>query len=278
ARCANGSRTGPVMRAYETAETFDLPDEEVIVAGDWHGDGPWVRRAFRAVKSVGGVATVLHVGDFALWDEGYFDVVDRAAQSAHVERVLVTPGNHEHYGKLQPLLDAANGRAVRLSDVVWALPRGFRFTVNGRSVLSAGGAPSVDYAWRRPGKDWWSEEAITDGDISRCATGGHADVMIAHDTVNGSGVFEVEKLLYTNPQGWSAEALEYARIGREKLTRIWDEVAPPLLFHGHYHVRGSGHRTDLGRRTESLAMNGMPGNMVLLRFEDLSVTDVHARD
>lgn len=256
----------------ETAETFALPDKTVAVSGDWHADVGWVQDILPKLR--GKVTTLLHVGDFALWpavEHADFAVsVDYWAKRAGIERVLVTPGNHEDWGRLQKLYDAHPGQAVRMSDAVWALPRGFRFTIDEASFLSFGGAVSVDRHHRVEGRSWWPEENVTERDVQRAISGGPADVMIAHDTVNGSGVWPVDRILLQTGQ-WPADVIAQADESRRKVTRVWDAVRPDVLFHGHYHVRGSGRRGD-GRRVEALDMNGRPGNVVLFQPRTREVT------
>lgn len=48
---------------------------------------------------------------------------------------------------------------VSLSDHVTVLPRGHRWEIAGRSFVSLGGAPSVDYLqpFRHQGESWWAE-------------------------------------------------------------------------------------------------------------------------
>lgn len=258
------------MRALETVCDLRLYDDRVVVAGDWHGNIGWIRAA---MPTIGGAArTVIHVGDFGLFnDQSFFRELDRLAKRAGVERILVTPGNHESWARLVALFDAHPRKAIRLSEVVWVLPRGFRFQIGDRKFVSLGGAPSIDRGYRKEGVDWWPEEMITDGDVARTIEGGWADVMIAHDTVDGSGVAEVERILSRPPLGMTDALAAYLDLGRERLTRTWRAVGPRLLFHGHYHVRGTGNLGG-GRQVISLGMDtDRLGNLVILDIVTLQV-------
>lgn len=133
------------MKVLETATIFDLPDERVVLAGDWHGNMRWAREAIPAAARTG-ASTILHVGDFGFWpgNEGayFLRAVDHWARQVQrpkgapgIERILVTLGNHEDYDGLDRARDEAGagpGVAVRVSEVVWALPRPFAFTFGGR--------------------------------------------------------------------------------------------------------------------------------------------------
>lgn len=258
------------ITVLDTADTFALPAEPVTVAGDWHGN---VRATVGTLPEID-TKTVLHVGDFGLYpDSDLQNLLEVLDEAEHIGRVLVTPGNHEDWVSLTELFAEHPGKALRISGKVWVLPRGFRFTLGERSVVSLGGAPSIDFEWRVSGDPHWSElEALTDADVDAAIAGGPADIMIAHDGVDGSGVLEIEHIL-AHPVGWSARALDYAREGRERLTRAWNGIKPLLLLHGHYHVRGSGVGAD-GRRVEALHQEGRRGNLVTLDPATLTVIDL----
>lgn len=258
--------------ALEAAETLDLPDNDVVVAGDWHGSTAWIQRALPAVR--GRATTLLHLGDFGLHAPTWLQSVDYWAKRAELERIVVTPGNHEDWSRLLAVMDPHPGQAVRLSETVWVLPRGgFRFTVGGRTVLSWGGAASIDRRARTRGRDWWPEELPTESEVEVAVAGGPADVMISHETVSGSGVDAVERMLLDNPQKWDHDALAYSALSRARTTAVWAAARPRLLLHGHMHLRGSSTLAD-GRRVESLAADQQEGNLVRLGVSDLSVEDI----
>lgn len=256
---------------HDVAPRLELADEHVVVAGDWHGNVRVVQRALPAVRGV--ASTMVHVGDFGLWDEAFFRSVDYWAERTGIERILVVDGNHEHHGKLRATFEQHPGGAVRLSTTIWALPRGYRFGIGGRDCIAFGGAASVDYLDRVPQRDWWPEEAPTDEDVKRAIEGGPADVMFTHEAVDGSGVGQVEEILAGNPLGWPAAALEYSQISRRRVSEVWQATRPRVLLHGHIHVRGTGHPAP-DMRVESLAADTEPGNLVRLDLSDLAVSEI----
>lgn len=258
------------LRVLEAAFTFDLPDTTVAVAGDWHGNAGWVGRAIPALGQIAPeVDTILHVGDF--WPTPQLcSAIDTWCGQSGIARVLVTLGNHEPYGDLTPLLDAHRWHAVRLSESVWVLPRPFRFTVAGIPFLSLGGAASVDAAWRVPGRDWWPDEAITDGQVEAAIEGGPATVMITHESPSTTPVESVLRILSSNPLGFPPRSLAYSAASREQVGRVWDAVRPSVLFHGHMHAPGVGATTD-GREVVSLGMDDQPGNLALLDVTHMTV-------
>ncbi|WBM79126.1 metallophosphoesterase [Cryobacterium breve] len=255
---------------------LSLPGEtRVAIAGDWHANTFWVQRAIPLLaRQAPGIRTILHVGDFAFWPgpegQSFLDTVDYWCRSAGIERVLVTPGNHEDWDRLDAEFAQHPGEAVRFSKVVWALPRGYRFTLGSRTLLSFGGGASLDYASRRIGKTWWLSEAPTDDDVAYAIAGGPVDVLITHEPING-GTVAVEMTLGSNPFGWSDKALVYAAASRDRVTKVWEAVHPSVLTHGHMHLADQIELDD-GRRVYSLANDGEDRNLGVLDLMDLGWT------
>ncbi|MGN7186973.1 metallophosphoesterase family protein [Microbacterium enclense] len=248
-----------------------LDDPAVAVAGDWHGNSSWIGRALPALhRDAPEVRTVLHVGDF--WpNRDFLTAVDFWCETAGIDLVLVTLGNHEPWAALTPLLE--RGAPAELSEHVTILPRPYRFTVGGRSVLSLGGAASVDRQWRREGVDWRPDERITDEMVERAVDGGRADLMVTHESPEGTPVEVVRRLLAGNPHGFPAVALAYSAASREQLSRVWDAVRPELLVHGHMHAAGGGVTGD-GRRVMSLGCDEQRANIAVLDMATLTARAV----
>lgn len=254
----------------------------VATAGDWHGQRAW---AAARLEDLGerGIDVVLHVGDFGLWPgpagKVYLRTVDEVCARYGIA-LLVTAGNHDDWSRLTARWDNPknrNGdgslRPLYLTDHIAFLPRGHRWDMGGRTFVSLGGAPSVDFEFRPKG-NWWPEEMMSQGDVDRTVAGGYADVFISHDAPGPPWcVPQVEEVLRTNPMGWSDRALDYATIGRERITDAFLGVAPRLLVHGHYHVHGQATiqlpGADYDTTIWALAANGQGGNIRLLDLDTL---------
>jgi hypothetical protein len=257
---------------------YDLayPGEtRVAVAGDWHANVLWVQSVIPALHSAAPDAkTILHAGDFGILPDrqgkAFLAAVDAQCKAAGIERILVTPGNHEDWSRLTQSFAARPDEAIRLTETVSVLPRGFRFAFGGRSFLSFGGAASLDFAYRRTRKTWWPEEMPTREDVAAAIAGGPVDVLITHETISG-GTSKVEAVVASNPMGWDEEALEYSTASRRLVTELWAGVEPTLLFHGHMHTAD---RTQLpnGQRIVSLGRDGQRKNIGLLRLDNLAWT------
>lgn len=257
------------MMIFEIAEALALPDDRVWVAGDWHGNEAWASLALRSMgQHDDHVKMLLHLGDF--WPhDAFLNAIDRETGRAGIERVMFIPGNHEPWPQLiQIEEDLAPGCAARISSTVWFLPRPYRFTVGGRSVLALGGTASVDAGSRTHGIDWWPEELMTQEHESAAVARGRADVMLTHESPV-SAVPEVQAILAKNPLGFPPQALAASEAQRERVERVWDAVRPDLLLHGHMHVFGD-RQFDDGRQIISLAADGQVGNIGLLDLRTLT--------
>jgi hypothetical protein len=248
-------------------------ETRVAFAGDWHGNGWWAPRALRRLNDeFRDVRTVLHVGDFGLMRgrgfAGYMAAIDEACQRNQIDRVLVTPGNHEDWDILNSQFADQPDQPVRCSERVWALPRGYRFSLGDRTFLSFGGAASVDYEYRTAGVDWWDSELPTTAEVERAIAAGPVDVMIAHDTVD-EGTPKVQLQLAANPQGWPVDALAYSALSRARVTEVWGKVRPAVLVHGHMHIADQIRLAD-DRQVISLGCDDQPGNVGVLDLRTLT--------
>ena len=147
--------------------------------------------------------------------------------------------------------------------------------MGGRSFVALGGAPSVNRVRLTEGIDWWPSEVIQEEHVETTIAGGHADVMLTHDSPGPPYCTEpIADVIQGNPWGWPDSILAYAQEGIDKVTRAVVGVKPLLLAHGHFHVAGqaavrlpgSTHETTIW----SLAANQDPGNVRLLDLDTLT--------
>ena len=238
-------------------------ETRVALAGDWHGDTSWVSKAIPYfARSMPGVRTVLHAGDFGYWrGSGFLKTVDFWSERANLTRILTTPGNHEDWPALIEAFSRNPGQPVQLSNVVWMIPRGFRFSLAGRSFMSFGGAASLDYA-DRTSRDWFYEEVATDSEIEAAIAGGSVQTLLLHETVDG-GTPLVERIIRANPMGWNSEELAYSAASRARVTRLAAAIKPEIVVHGHIHVQDEA-VTATGTRVYSLDCENSTSNLASL--------------
>lgn len=259
------------MKALEYASEITLPDERVAVCGDWHGNVGWARMIARSLHALAPeVTTMLHLGDWQMPPSP----TDELFAETNVDPIYVTLGNHEAWNEITPLLDKNPGAAVRVSDIVWLLPRPARLSIGGRRVLSLGGAASVDRKSRIEGLTWWPDEAITDEHVAAAISGGRADLMLTHESPANTPFLKVQTILRNNPQKFPASALEASAASRGRISEVWDAVRPELLAHGHMHIAAGGRAED-GRRVASLGRDGQNWNLGLLDMRTLKMATPH---
>ncbi len=225
----------------------------------------WVKTLSRVLPALApDVTTILQLGDW--WIDP--DVVDEALANTNIDRIYVTLGNHEPWDQVSPLLDASPGSSVRVSKLTWLLSRPARLTIGGRSVVSLGGAASVDRLWRIAGAGWWPAESVTDDMVAAATAGGHADLMLTHESPARTPVRAVREVLRSNPMGFPDETIAESAQSRERVAQVWDAVRPELLMHGHMHVAGGGATKD-GRRVASFGRDTMQGSLAFLDLSTL---------
>lgn len=215
------------------------------VAGDWHGNAAWATRAIRRISArlaAGEPHLIVHLGDFGVWPDAsgvaYLGAVEAALADAGMELWFID-GNHEDHSMLARLPPGRDGLR-RVSDRIWHIPRGHRWTWHGRTWLALGGAVSVDAAERVRGRDWWPEEEITPAQAAAVAADGHAEVLVTHDCPAG-----VSHTFPPAPASWSRADLARNAAHRRRLQDVADAVRPRWLIHGHLH-RSYQRQVDMG--------------------------------
>ena len=157
-----------------------------------------------------------------------------------------------------------------MSASVWVMPRGYRFSIQGRTFMSFGGAASLDAAYRRTRGTWWASEMPTPEEVAAAVAAGGVDVLVTHETIM-DGTARVEARIRANPMHWDKTALAYSRQSRQLITRLWQGVKPAILAHGHIHV--TDQRTlPNGQRIYALANDGERRNIAVLDLARLAWT------
>jgi predicted phosphodiesterase len=202
-------------------------------AGDWHGNGDYaVQAVYHAAGR--GADVLIQLGDFGYdFQARYLKVLTAALRETDMP-LLFVDGNHECFPTLYGYPVGEDGLR-QLTEAIWHLPRGMRWTWDGLRFLACGGAYSIDRRWREPGTSWWAGETVTDDDVQTCVDGGPADVLVSHDCPTGVDIPDLRRTAGIFP----ADALAASERHRQQLRRITNHTRPRWIWHGHYHVRHS---------------------------------------
>jgi len=162
------------------------------LVGDLEGDRDWAVNRLRALGGRGDVEVACQLGDlrFGMGEhhQEYLAAIESVC-AEHDLRLLCIGGNHENWALLDRLSaqprwqdDDGSPKPIDVSDHVTMLPRGHRWELGGRSFVALGGAPSVNRHVLTEGVDWWPSEVILDEHVAATIAGGHAEVMLTHDS------------------------------------------------------------------------------------------------
>jgi hypothetical protein len=253
--------------------------ERIMVAGDWHGNGPWATHVIGRLAELlrgNSIPTIVHLGDFGVWagqhGDRYLQDVSLALRHANALLYFVD-GNHEDFRRLQAALEHAErtmlpGRSsIPVENGIQWMRRGARWTWQGRRWLACGGAVSLDKAARTEGHDWWPEEEITAAEEQEIIAAGPADVIVTHDCPAG-----VRHSFPPPPYWWDVRDMARSDAHQERLQRIVDAVQPRWILHGHLH-RSYARTVDFGYgpvQVTGLNCDGQAGNYAVLNVKTMT--------
>lgn len=245
-----------------------MTDDKILLLGDVHGEGGWLRLAIRTASALG-ITRILQVGDFGFWPHyGTGRQFLNNASELLVENGIELwwiDGNHENHDILEAQQRDDDG-FWHLGPIVH-IGRGSRWVWSGRTFLGCGGAYSIDKNYRTEGQSWWSGETITEADLMNCGTTS-VDVLVTHDCPWGvTGTFG---------PGTVGDKDNYpeSAANRKRVAALCDTVQPRLLVHGHYHHRNSSIYKNT--QIEGFGRDGdARGAMGVLNLEDLTVDSIN---
>lgn len=251
---------------------------KIGLAGDWHGSFQWTRHALHTF-GVDGVKTIFHAGDFSLgWPGLWPDLINICEKICKLYdmKLYITPGNHENWEWINTREFDENG-LHQMTAHTFIMQRGARMplyfekedgTKDVRSLLSLGGAPSIDFDMRTPRVNWWPEEMILQSHVDEAVAGGHADIMICHDAPDGSTP-AVQRIIDTpwHESIFSRKGLSYAWEGRQMMNMVYQGIKPTVFAHGHFHAADVDQDEDT--LWISLGCNNQVNNIGTLDLETL---------
>lgn len=208
-----------------------MESREVLIVGDVHGEWGRLNRLIAKKKP----KVVLQVGDFGWWPamEIYKPLNTGGLRKKkwtlkgvkpNGSKVYWCDGNHEEH----PLLKQ-DGKVNEMYPGIFHCSRGSVIELNGKKILFAGGAYSIDKNMRTPGYDWFQEETIGYEDYDKMTSHDKVDIVISHTCPNS---FKKEL------SGNFAKANDASR---EALEGVLRKYKPEQWFFGHWHVYNTGY-------------------------------------
>ena len=204
----------------------------IFITGDTHGTIDFKKltmQHFSIQKELNKSDILIICGDSGLCWSGKDD--DKWLQQWYEDKnftTLIVDGNHENHMLISklPIIEKFGGRVHQISNSVFYAIRGEIYTINGKKILTFGGAESTDKQYRVEGYSWWEQESITQKDFNNALNNLErynydVDYFITH-----TGGSEVVKFLGFNI------------FTSDKYIDFILNSLPPRTRHycGHYHV------------------------------------------
>lgn len=174
---------------------------------------------------------IIQMGDMGVWpgNDGikFINNIQKKLMQADLQWFFIG-GNHEDYNQLHELIDSGN---LNIRPNITYIPNGSRWNWNSKVFGAIGGAFSIDFAQRTPGKSWWPDlEEAHPEDLVKLGTE-KLDVFLCHDTPYAP--YELRQF----------QAPEKLEIPSQRTRVILQEAVlttePELILHGHWHKRFS---------------------------------------
>lgn len=226
---------------------------KVLFAGDIHGQHEHLAWLFGRAVQLGATAIVA-CGDFGYWPHYSWGVEYlRLAETLTARTGIVlwwVDGNHENHDLLDQLA-ALHGTdspiPVAGPDVRW-IPRGCVVDLGGVTLMGFGGAYSVDWQHRTPGKTFWAQELITQEQVDALAAR-TVDILVTHEAPRGMQLGYKDSIPESIAQ-------------RDLVQQIQDKVHPALHVCGHHHVEACWFNDDT--EVHVIGRDGMGDRSILL--------------
>lgn len=200
----------------------------LYIAGDWHGSTDWAIKQVRIANRLG-ISRVMQLGDFGLWDHTvggvrYLDALNEVCRKLGLQ-VWWLDGNHENFNSLEQYVSRAprdaHGHVYIRSHILYCR-RGHSWTSNGKSMMSVGGAVSIDRMLRNVDESWWPQEQLREDQLlAACAK--RVDYLFTHDCPSN---IPYKGQLYVD-----ADSDDH----RRRMDVLGRAVRPTMWFHGHMH-------------------------------------------
>ena len=215
----------------------------ILITGDTH-HFEVERLSYRHSKGLTKQLTkddyVIITGDFGLiWDEpgGIYYKSEQHWLNWLNEKpwtTLFVDGNHENHTRLSELetIEMFGADVGKVNDSVYHLRRGRVYEIDGKRILTMGGAASIDRDRRTEGEDWWPEELPSHEEYDKCTESVILNPKVDYIVTHTAPLSESNHLLLTSGKG----LIDVDRSLERYLDYVKENVEFDKWFFGHYHI------------------------------------------
>lgn len=262
--------------------------QRFVIIGDTHGNRGWLIEFLKSQKKAHDIEVAFVVGDFGYWEHTASGIKFLEELSYWLKELGITlyfiRGNHENH----EMLKSYNGESftgdtpVEIRERLLWVPDACALELvetAGEGYLTAltlGGAYSIDQRSRLQGKDYWSDEIITESIFHQALDTelNEYNLLLSHDTSN----YAFQGLINSSARnyGFLGEEMERAcNIQRQYISEVIDAKRIRVNIHGHHH-HGYGEIFNAHDRHEfvniGLANDTTPYRECSVRLNDIEAT------
>lgn len=205
---------------------------KILLVGDTHGDMEWIRYCFE-LAAANKYDKIFQLGDFGYWSDGFLDKIAVEIKKTNIPFYWLD-GNHEDFRLLKKWNYQKFDSFIEMRDGLFYSPRAHSWKWEGLTFMSLGGAYSIDRNWRVLGESWFTQEEITERDISNALLMDKVDVLLSHDVPDFANI---DAEFIRRNRYYIKSHVSY--LHRTYLDRVVSNIYPNWVFHGHYHIRYS---------------------------------------
>lgn len=218
---------------------MDLTAKNIHIMGDIHGESSKVNVYINKHKP----DILIITGDCGwFWNDALIhpdtnEVLGYRFSSQALEdikprdtKIFFILGNHEEWNYVEKEYGRRGLYPIEIKSGIFYCPIGSSVIINGKKIVFAGGALSIDKQDREDGKTWFQQEVLRDDDINYIVNSHtYTDIFVSHTCPRE---FDIQ-----DKWDWNSRIEDVTRYA---LSKIMTHVMPKYWFFGHWHRQRGG--------------------------------------